>query len=124
VQQKPPVLIIENNPPTLELYRRELSRHFQVLACEDSSQAMTFAGTPDLAAVVLEPAVSNNKGWKLFADLKEFFRDREVPIILCSTLDERKRGQEAGAADFLVKPVLPSVLVETLHRVIRLSSKV
>lgn len=124
MQQKPSILIIEQNPPTLELYRRELSRDFQVLACEDSSQALALACTPNLAAVVLEPAFSNNLGWKLFYELRETLKDRAVPIILCSTLDERKRGQEAGAADFLVKPVLPSVLMEALHRVIQLSSKV
>ena len=117
LQQKPSILIIEQN-------RRELSRDFQVLACEDSSQALALASTPNLAAVVLEPVLSNNLGWKLFDELREALKGRAVPIVLCSTMDERKRGQEAGAADFLVKPVLPSILLETLHRVIQLSSKV
>jgi PleD family two-component response regulator len=123
VQQKPSILIIENNSPTLELYQRELSRDFQVLACDDETDAMALINSPDLVAVVLEPAISNNRGWNLFSDLLGKLRNRSVPIILCSTLDERKRGQEVGAADFLVKPVLPSILIETLHRVIRSSSK-
>jgi DNA-binding response OmpR family regulator len=122
-QPKPSILIVENNNPTLELYRRELSRDFQVLACSEVAEAMTLVTTSKLEAVVLEPAVSNGQGWKLLSELRQFFSEHALPIILCSTLDERKRGQEAGAADFLVKPVLPSVLLETLQRVIRLSSK-
>jgi DNA-binding response OmpR family regulator len=122
-QPKPSILIVENNSPTLELYRRELSHDFQVLACSEVTEAMVLVTTSKLEAVVLEPAISNGQGWKLLSELRQFFNEHSLPIILCSTLDERKRGQEAGAADFLVKPVLPSVLVETLQRVIRLSSK-
>jgi DNA-binding response OmpR family regulator len=122
-QPKPSILIVENNNPTLELYRRELSRYFQVLACSEVMEAMVLVTTSKLEAVVLEPAVSNGQGWKLLSELKQFLNENSLPIILCSTLDERKRGQEAGAVDFLVKPVLPSVLLETLQRVIRLSSK-
>jgi DNA-binding response OmpR family regulator len=42
---------------------------------------------------------------------------RAVPIILCSALDERKRGLELGASAYLVKPVLPAALLEALRRV-------
>lgn len=120
---KPPVLIIESNSPTLELYRRELSRDFRVLACSEMNDALALANASHLAAVVLEPEISNGQGWNLITELKRYFRGKTLPIILCSTLDERKRGLEAGAVDFLVKPVLPSVLVETIHRVIRSSSR-
>ena len=121
---KPSVLIIENNSPTLELYRRELSRDFKVLACSEIAEAMALVNTPNLSVVVLEPEISNGQGWNLLSDQRLFFCGSSIPIILCSTLDERKRGLEAGAVDFLVKPVLPPVLVETIHRVIRSFSKV
>jgi putative two-component system response regulator len=120
---KPSILIIENNNPTLELYRRELSRDFQVLACSEITEAAALAHTPSLAAVVLEPGIADGQGWNLLADLKRIVGAASLPIILCSTMDERKRGLEAGAVDFLVKPVLPPVLVETIHRVIRTSPR-
>lgn len=121
---KPPILIIESNSPTLKLYRRELSRDFRVLACSEMSEALALVYTNNLAAVVLEPEISNGQGWNLLSELEHFFSGKSPPIILCSTLDERKRGLQAGAVDFLVKPVLPSVLVDAIHRVIRRSSKV
>jgi putative two-component system response regulator len=120
---KPSILIVESNSPTLMLYRRELGRDFRVLACSEMTEALALVNTSNLAAVVLEPEISNGQGWKLLSELKQFFNGKPLPVILCSTVDERKRGLEAGAVDFLVKPVLPSVLVETIHRVIRLSSR-
>jgi len=123
-QTKRPILIIENNSPTLELYRRELGRFFKVLACSELAEAQALMRTPRLAAVVLEPEIADGQGWNLLFELKHFFHGNSLPVILCSTMDERKRGLEAGAADYLVKPVLPPVLVETIQRVIRSSAKV
>ena len=123
-QSKPLVLIIESNNPTLELYRRELSQEFQVLACAEENKALTMIENPGLAAVVLEPAISSGQGWKLLAKLQKSLGKRAIPIILCSTMDERKRGLEAGAFDFLVKPVLPYMLIETLQRAIKARHKV
>jgi DNA-binding response OmpR family regulator len=112
------VLIIENDPPTLELYRRELSQDYQVLTCLDEEEALRLANSPDLCAVVLEPAISNGCGWRLLSSLKRAFGERRVPIILCSTQDERRRGLKEGASAFLVKPVLPIELHEALHKII------
>ena len=123
-QTKPSVLIIENNTPTLQLYRRELGRHFKVLACSELAEAQALVKAHRLAAVVLEPEIADGQGWNLLTELKQFNHGNSLPVILCSTVDERKRGLEAGAADFLVKPVLSPVLIETIQRIIRSSSKV
>lgn len=112
------ILIIENDPPTLELYRREFSRDYQVLACLDEEDALQMASSPNLRAVILEPAVSAGAGWMILPALLEALRGRHVPVILCSTQDDRKRGLQAGASAFLVKPVLPAELRETLQKVI------
>jgi DNA-binding response OmpR family regulator len=39
-------------------------------------------------------------------------------IILCSVLDDRRRGMNLGAAAYLVKPVLPKTLLDTLKQVL------
>lgn len=112
------VLIIESDPPTLELYRRELSREFKVLACLSEEDALRLAGVADLCAVVLEPAIDGGDGWSLLSTLSKAIASRRVPIILCSTQDDRKRGMQEGAAVFLVKPVLPVELRDTVRRII------
>lgn len=112
------VLIIENDAPTLELYRRELSRDYRVLACLSEEEAMQLAQAADLCAVVLEPAIAGGNGWVLLSALTETFGNRHIPIILCSTQDERKRGIDEGAVAFLLKPVLPAELRDTIRKIV------
>jgi DNA-binding response OmpR family regulator len=50
------------------------------------------------------------------SEITQFQFINPLPIILCSTLDARRRGFENGANIYLVKPVLPTVLIETLHQ--------
>src|SRR5436189_3796740 len=100
----PSVLIVEDDPPTLELYRRELSRTYHVLACSEERQALELLRTQAVCALVLEPAVLGGRGWDLLTAIKNSPQAHAVPVILCSTLDRRRRGMEMGAAACLVKP--------------------
>lgn len=112
------ILIIEEDSPTLELYRRELRRDYQVLACQSGEEALHLASSHPLAAIVLEPAINGGQGWHLLPILRQALNGRDVPIILCSTQDERRRGLQEGASLFLVKPVLPVELRESIQRVL------
>jgi DNA-binding response OmpR family regulator len=114
----PTILIIENDPPTLELYRRELDRDFRVLACFSKSETLDAIDSQSPKAIILEPAALNEEGWDLLNAIATL-PDRSLPVILCTILDERKRGLQEGAAACLIKPVLPAELLETLHKVIK-----
>jgi len=113
------ILIVECDLPTLELYLRELSRDYQILACSETQEALALLQAHSVAAVVLEPSTPDGQGWSLLAAIKSLPGSSPIPVVLCSTLDERKRGMEMGAAAYLVKPVLPTTLLETLQQVTR-----
>ena len=113
------ILIVEYDLPTLELYLRELSRAYQILACSETQQALAILQAHSVAAVVLEPSTPDEQGWPLLAAIKSLPGSSPIPVVLCSTLDERKRGMEMGAAAYLVKPVLPTTLLKTLRQVLR-----
>ncbi|MBN9390099.1 MAG: response regulator [Chloroflexi bacterium] len=112
------VLLIEDDPSTRELYQRELSRDYEVLTCSTESEALALLDLHPVCAIVLEPGLQNGQGWSLLAMLHAMPRTRTIPIILCSTLDERRRGMELGATLYLTKPVLPEHLVKKIHEVI------
>jgi len=115
------ILIVECDLPTLELYQRELSRDFQILTCSETHQALALLHTHRISAVVLEPSAPDGQGWSLLSAIKNLPGHSLIPVVLCSTLDERKRGMEMGAAAYLIKPVLPTTLRETLRQVTRRS---
>jgi DNA-binding response OmpR family regulator len=113
---KPTILMVESDLPTIELYRGVLNREYEVLACMNESGALEALSTGNIRAIILEPAVGGGLGWDIFTSIRSAMREHPIPVIMCSTLDERKRGLEMGAVIFLVKPVLPSLLLETLHQ--------
>jgi DNA-binding response OmpR family regulator len=113
----PTILIVESDPPTLQLYQRALSSYYEVLACANETEALTLLQTRELQAVVLEPAIYGGRGWALLAAIKARSPTQFVPVILCTILDERKRALEMGASACLVKPVLPTTLLQTLRKV-------
>lgn len=117
----PAILIIDSDRPTLELYQRELSHHYQIFACSEVQQALALLQAHPISAVVLEPSAPDDQGWSLLADIKRLPGPASVPVVLCTTLDERKRGMEMGVAAYLIKPVLPVTLLEVLRKVTHLS---
>ena len=115
---KPSLLIVDDDLPTLELYQRELSDDYQVLICQERSQAELLMETPGLCAIILEPTLSGGEGWKLLAHVSKLKNRRNFSVILCSTSDERKRGIKEGAHVFLTKPVLPAALHTLLDQIV------
>lgn len=115
------ILIIESDQLTADMYRRELSREYCVLTSTDTPTIFEILQTQSLSAIVLEPALQGGQGWQLFSEIQRVNNWKSIPIILCTTLDERQRGIDLGAAAYLVKPTLPSTLRDTLRRVIQKS---
>ena len=74
--------------------------------------------TTPVAALVLEPAFFVTSGWDGVAAISDICATQGVPLVVCSTLDERRRGITLGAAVYLVKPTLPATLLATLRQVI------
>ena len=114
----PTILLVEDDRPTRELYERELGREFRILACASEYEALTRLENQSFNAVILEPALQNGQGWGFLIKLRAMPQTRDIPIILCSFLDEQRRGLELGATFCLLKPVLPETLGNTVRQVI------
>jgi DNA-binding response OmpR family regulator len=112
----PAILLLEADAATQELYRRELSRHFQVYTCRDENEALQRLRTADIRAVVLEPEWAGGQGWHFLTALNQASERPRVPIIICSVLDERRTGYQLGVAAYCVKPVPPTILLTALRQ--------
>jgi DNA-binding response OmpR family regulator len=113
---QPVVLLLEDDTATRELYRRELGRTFFVVACGSEQDAAEHLGTISVDALVLEPAALSNQTWSFVARLRRQHPD--LPIVVCSILDVRGRSAELGACAYLIKPVTPALLANTLSTVL------
>ena len=56
-------------------------------------------------AITLDVMMPDIDGWTVLAAIKGDPDLADIPVILVSIVDEKKRGYALGAADYLVKPV-------------------
>ncbi len=112
------VLIVEPDDATRELYQRELSRSYQVISASNAKDTVQLLHSNPIDIVVLEPVSTDGAGWRMLEYLGSGQQDTPAPVVLCSALDERRRGLSLGAAAYLVKPVLPTTLLETLDHIL------
>lgn len=119
--EKPTILVLDDDVLSLELYSRELSSNYRVIACERMEDARRCLKDNRLSAVILEPAMSGNEGWILLGEINS--APVPLPVIVCSVLDERKTGFEQGADVFLVKPVLPTTLHQLIDQIVSLRKR-
>ena len=113
------ILIVDDDVPTLELYQRELGREYRVLTCTDEVAATELLEHEDVSAVVLEPVAVGEQGWARLAAITDVPASRPVPVLVCSTQDDRRRDVAMGTAGWLVKPVLPATLLAAVRRIAR-----
>jgi response regulator RpfG family c-di-GMP phosphodiesterase len=113
------ILIVDNDLPTLELYQRELGREYRVLTCTDERGATQLLASEHVSAAVIEPFALGENGWARVAALTRTPSDRRVPLLVCSTQDDRRRDLKLGAVACLIKPVLPSTLLDAVRKIAR-----
>jgi DNA-binding response OmpR family regulator len=112
------VLIGEPDQATNVLYQRALGAAFTVIAASDEDTMLDMLRTTPIAALILEPAIFVASGWDGLATISHLCAAQGIPLIVCSTLDERRRGTALGATAYLVKPTLPATLLVTLRQLI------
>jgi DNA-binding response OmpR family regulator len=113
------ILLLEDDAATRELYRRELSRQYQVVCCDSLPDAMTLLRSGTVQALVLEPAWCHETGWQVMELISHLPDRQRVPIVVVTVLDQRRQGLQLGAAAYCIKPVLPTTLLETLKQALQ-----
>src|SRR5256885_5086535 len=120
----PRILVVDDNPNTMNLMQDLLSsRGYDVVAVPDASQAEAeiFQRPTDL--VLSDVIMPGKSGYELCHELKENPATRLIPFVLITGLSDREdrvRGIEAGADDFLSKPIFPEELFARVKSLIKL----
>ncbi len=108
MQEGAKILIVDDDERARRLLASLLQQDFQIFQAEDGMQALKMAATiqPDL--ILLDQMMPGMTGYEATLKLKEDPLTKSIPIIVVSALDDREsrlRGLEAGAEEYLYKPV-------------------
>jgi CheY-like chemotaxis protein len=68
------------------------------------------------SGIVLDLRLPRLDGWQVLAQLRDDPATSGLPIVIVSVVDERPRGLELGAAEYLLKPVSRDALLAALAR--------
>lgn len=114
------VLSIDDDPQVIALYERFLSANgYKVVALTDPEKAVEKAIELKPFAITLDIMMPQKDGWVVMQELKKNEQTRNIPILVCSILEEEEKGFSMGASDYLVKPFASDDLVNAIYRLDR-----
>jgi CheY-like chemotaxis protein len=65
-------------------------------------------------AILLDVMMPGFDGWQVLEEIKNDPETREIPVILCTILEEQEKGLSLGAAGYVLKPILEEDLVRAI----------
>ena len=112
------VIVIEDDEDAAALLSGTLERAgYRVLTAPTGAEGVRLAREHDPVAVTLDVMMPEMDGWRVLQAMRADRRLASIPVIVCSIVDNRPLGYSLGASDYLLKPVDPQTLTDTLDRV-------
>ncbi len=118
------VLIVDDFRPNLKMLEvRLLAEYFEVVSASSGAEALTLCRDGKCDIVLLDVMMPDLNGFDVCRRLKADPKTMHLPVLIVTALDEpsdRLCGLEAGADDFLIKPVDEIALIARVRSLTRL----
>ena len=108
------ILIVDDDLQTLKLIGLMLERRgYEITAARDGRQALHKARTETPDLIILDMMMPDMTGYEVCQQLRSQPATRHLPVLMFTAkadVDTRVQGFEAGADDYLTKPIHPNEL--------------
>ncbi len=117
VTDAPLILVVEDDPRSEALLRHSLEgAGYRVATAHNGEEALVKARALLPTAITLDVLLPGIDGWGVLEVLKSDPQTRNLPVVVVTVADDRRRAYALGASDYFVKPVNRDVLLERLAR--------
>jgi len=124
-QEKALVLVVDDDLGMRKILRRLIEQEgFQVLEAANGREALKLYQAHDPDLVLMDAMMPVMDGFTCCAQLCESRQPFPVPVLIVTTLEDEPsviRAFEAGATDYITKPINRAVLRQRVHRLIQQS---
>jgi two-component system cell cycle response regulator len=118
------VLVVDDVPANVKLLEARLSaEYFDVATAMSGIEALSICDKAECDIVLLDVMMPDMDGFEVCRRLKANPSTHHIPVVMVTALDhpsDRVRGLEAGADDFLTKPVSDVALIARVRSLARL----
>ena len=118
------ILVVDDVPAKVKLLEALLSaEYFDVLTATNGAEALSICSRSECDIILLDVMMPDMDGFEVCRRLKSNPATHFIPVVIITALDspaDRVRGLEAGADDFLTKPVSDVVLIARVRSLTRL----
>lgn len=120
------MLIVDDIPTNVRLLEARLTaEYFEVLTASSGRAALEICGLGEVDIVLLDVMMPEMDGLEVCRRLKTSHKTHHIPILMITALDQpsdRVQGLDAGADDFLTKPVDDIQLMARVKSLVRLKA--
>ncbi len=117
------VLVVDDNIANVKLLESRLrAEYFEVITANSGYEALEICGREQADVVLLDVMMPGMDGFEVCRRLKADPKTQLIPVVMVTALDQpsdRIRGLEAGADDFLTKPVNDVALITRVKNLAR-----
>lgn len=118
------VLVVDDVLPNVKLLEAKLtSEYFEVICATSGEEALKLVSVQQPDIILLDVMMPGMDGFEVCRRLKADPKTMHIPVIMVTALDhprDRVCGLEAGAEDFLTKPVQDTALFARVRSLVRL----
>ena len=120
------ILVVDDIEANIRLLEAKLSaEYYEVLTADNGAEAMARAAADAPDVILLDVMMPGMDGFQVCRRLKDDPLTRHIPVLLVTALDGREdriEGLDAGADEFLTKPIDDVMLLARVRSLVRLKS--
>lgn len=116
------VLVVDDNLDLVHFYKRYTEgTPYEIAHVSQGGDvwASVARRRPDL--MILDVMLPDINGWHLLHELRHHAATAQIPIVVCSVINQESLAKTLGAAAYLAKPVHRQAFIQTLDSVMRLT---
>ena len=111
--QRPRLLLVDDEPTNLQVLRHVLQADYRLLFATDGARALQVAREQQPQLILLDIMMPGMDGYAVCRALKADTATAGIPVIFVTALNDSQdetAGFDAGAVDYITKPVSPPVV--------------